>query len=47
MLQQERGWKTLRADLHPFRGCEANKVDLKAALDRGEGFNADLSRSTA
>ena len=43
VLQQERGWKTLRADLHPFRGCEANEVDLKAALDRGEGFNADLS----
>ena len=45
-LEQERGWKTLRADLHPFRGCEANEADLLAALDKGEGFNGDLSPVT-
>jgi len=42
-IQEERGWRTLRADLHPFRGCEANEADIIAALDRGEGFEADLS----
>lgn len=45
-LAEERGWQTLRADLHPFRGCEANHADLKAALDEGEGFTADLSPIT-
>lgn len=42
-LAEERGWRTLRADLHPFRGCVANEADLLAALDRGEGFEADLT----
>ena len=41
-IEQEFGWRTLRADLHPFRGSEANEADLLAALDRGEGFTADL-----
>lgn len=40
-LEQERGWRTLRVDLHPFRSGEANEADLLAALDRGEGFTAD------
>lgn len=43
VIERERGWKTLRADLHPFRGCVANEEDLLAALDRGAGFAADLS----
>jgi hypothetical protein len=45
-LQEERGWRTLRADVHPFRGSEANEEDIIAALDRGEGFEADLSPVT-
>lgn len=45
-LAEERGWRTLRADLHPFRGCEANEQDLLAALDQGEGFEADLTPVT-
>jgi hypothetical protein len=40
-LEAERGWPTLRVDLHPFRGGKANEADLLAALDRGEGFTAD------
>ena len=40
ILEQERGWKTLRADLHPMRGGRANEADLIAALDRGEGYDA-------
>lgn len=38
-LYQERGWRTLRADTHPMRTCEANEADIEAAL-RGEGLNA-------
>jgi dienelactone hydrolase len=45
-IAAERGWQTLRADLHPFRGCSANEADLKAALDRGEGMQADLTPIT-
>ncbi|MCH9814994.1 MAG: alpha/beta hydrolase, partial [Actinomycetia bacterium] len=45
-LFEERGWRTLRADIHPFRGCEANEQDIIAALDRGEGFEADLTPVT-
>lgn len=41
-LESERGWKFLRADLHPFRGCEANEADLEAAVARGEGFDARI-----
>jgi pimeloyl-ACP methyl ester carboxylesterase len=45
-LFEERGWRTLRADIHPFRGCEANEADIIAAMDRGEGFEADLTPVT-
>jgi len=38
-LYQERGWRTLRADVHPMRSCEANEADIEAAF-RGEGLNA-------
>lgn len=41
MLEEERGWRTLRCDAHPFRGCEANNEDILASLERGEGFTAD------
>ena len=40
-LQAEHGWKVLRADLHPLRGCEANVEDLKASLEQGVGLSAD------
>ncbi len=40
-LERERGWRTLRVDLHPFRSGRANEADLIAALERGEGFTAD------
>ena len=38
-LYQERGWRTIRADVHPMRSCEANEADIEAAF-RGEGFDA-------
>lgn len=38
-LYQERGWRTVRADVHPMRSCEANEADIEAAF-RGEGLNA-------
>jgi hypothetical protein len=38
-LYQDRGWRTLRADVHPMRSCEANEDDIEAAF-RGEGLNA-------
>jgi hypothetical protein len=42
-IEEEYGWRTLRADLHPFRGSEANEADMLAALDRGEGFTGALT----
>jgi len=38
-LYKERGWRTIRADNHPMRSCEANEPDIAAAF-RGEGFDA-------
>jgi hypothetical protein len=38
-LYEERGWRTLRADVHPMRSCEANEADIEAAF-RGEGLDA-------
>jgi len=38
-LYRERGWRTLRADVHPMRACEANEADIEAAF-RGEGLDA-------
>ncbi len=37
-LYKERGWRTIRADVHPMRSCEANEADIEAAL-RGEGLD--------
>ena len=37
-LYKERGWRTIRADVHPMRSCEANEADIKAAFD-GEGLD--------
>ncbi len=37
-LYQERGWRTIRADSHPMRSCEANEADIEAAF-RGEGMD--------
>lgn len=38
-LFAERGWRYLRADIHPMRSCEANEADIEAAF-RGEGLDA-------
>jgi hypothetical protein len=38
-LFTERGWRHLRADVHPMRSCEANEADIEAAF-RGEGLDA-------
>ena len=38
-LYKERGWRTIRADVHPMRSCEANEADIKAAFG-GEGLDA-------
>ncbi len=40
-LYRERGWRTLRADVHPMRSCEANEADIEAAF-RGEGLDAQM-----
>lgn len=40
-LYQERGWRTLRADVHPMRSCAANEADIVAAF-RGEGLDARM-----
>ncbi len=39
-LFTERGWRYLRADIHPMRSCEANEADIEAAF-RGEGLDAE------
>ncbi len=38
-LYQERGWRTIRADVHPMRSCEANEADIEAAF-HGHGLDA-------
>lgn len=40
-LYRERGWRTLRADVHPMRSCAANEDDIEAAF-RGEGLDAAM-----
>ena len=45
-VQDEFGWSIIRADLHPFRGCEPNHEDMIATLDRGEGFDAAMKPIT-
>ncbi|MBX7057901.1 MAG: hypothetical protein K1X75_07525 [Leptospirales bacterium] len=41
--ERKYGWKILRADLHPMRGCEANISDLLAAMNEGQGLRADTT----
>ena len=38
-LFAERGWRYLRADIHPMRSCEANEADIEAAF-RGAGLDS-------
>jgi triacylglycerol esterase/lipase EstA (alpha/beta hydrolase family) len=38
-LMTERGWRHIRADVHPMRSCEANEADIEAAF-HGEGLDA-------
>jgi hypothetical protein len=38
LIYRERGWRTIRADVHPMRSCEANEADIKAAF-HGEGLD--------
>lgn len=38
-LYKDRGWRTIRADVHPMRSCKANEADIEAAF-RGEGLDA-------
>ena len=40
-LYKDRGWRTIRADVHPMRSCEANEADIEAAF-RGEGLDAQM-----
>ncbi|MGI9123457.1 MAG: hypothetical protein ACR2JM_01705, partial [Mycobacterium sp.] len=40
-LYRDRGWRTVRADVHPMRSCAANEADIEAAF-RGEGLTAAM-----
>lgn len=40
VLEQRFGMRTLRADSHPIRGCEANVADIMLALNLGKGRDA-------
>ncbi|MGK0289759.1 MAG: hypothetical protein ACI86H_001205, partial [bacterium] len=40
-IEEKFGWKILRSDSHPMRGCDANTQDLKNALDKGLGLRAN------
>ncbi len=42
-VEEKYGWRVLRADLHPMRGCEENIDDLMRALEKGQGLAADCS----
>ena len=44
-LYKDRGWRTIRADVHPMRSCEANEADIEAAF-RGEGLDAAMEPIT-
>ena len=44
-LYQDRGWRTIRADVHPMRSCGANEADIEAAF-RGEGLDAAIAPIT-
>ena len=38
-IVDEYGWKIIRADIHPMRGCEPNADDIKNTLDTGLGLD--------
>jgi hypothetical protein len=38
-VYRDRGWRTIRADVHPMRSCEANEADIEAAF-HGRGLDA-------
>lgn len=40
-IEERYGWRILRADAHPVRGCEANIADYLAAVNSGLGLRAD------
>jgi len=42
-LVKEEGWKIIRADSHPMRGCDANNADLLRAINLGEGAAANTN----
>lgn len=44
-LHRDRGWRTIRADVHPMRSCAANEADIVAAF-RGEGLDAAMQPIT-
>lgn len=46
-IEKEFGWKMIRSDSHPFRGCQANEADLLAAINEGRGQYADASEIPA
>ena len=39
-LEEKYGYKILRSDSHPMRGCSANVADLMQAINTGVGLNA-------
>lgn len=40
-IEDRFGVRILGADVHPVRSCEANTADIRRALDKGRGFDAD------
>lgn len=46
-LEQKYGYKIIRADAHPMRGCEANIADLLLAIEKGIGCTAANQPITA
>jgi hypothetical protein len=40
-VYEQHGWRTIRADVHPMRSCQANEADIEAAF-RGEGLDARM-----
>lgn len=40
-IEDRFGVRILGADIHPVRSCEDNTADIKLALEKGRGFDAD------
>jgi len=38
-IVDEYGWKIIRSDIHPMRGCEPNTEDIKNTLETGNGLD--------